>query len=89
MSTPIYVVYVAVMVYSWIIFARIVLSWFPVGPGSPIAPIKGAVHALTEPYLGLFRRLIPMMRFGNFAFDLSAFVGLVLLLIVMQVLARI
>jgi YggT family protein len=88
MSTPVYVIYLLVLIYTWLIVARAVLSWFPVGPGSPAYPIKRALVAVTEPYLGLFRRVLPMARIGNVGLDLSALVGLVILFIVIQMLAR-
>lgn len=77
------------LVYSWLIVGRAVLSWLPTRPGSPIVPIKRAVFVVTEPYLGLFRRMLPVARIGNVGLDLSAVVGLVILFIVIQVLARI
>ena len=89
MSTLIYIIYAVAIVYSWFIFVRVVLSWFPARPGSPVFLIKGALFTLTEPYLGLFRRLLPTVRIGSGSLDLSAFVGLVVLIIVIQVLARI
>ena len=55
----------------------------------PALPIKGALFAITEPYLRLFRRFLPTARIGSFGLDLSALVGLVILFIVIQALARI
>ena len=89
MGTLIYIIYAVAVVYSLFIFARIVLSWFPARPGSPVFLIKGALHTLTEPYLGLFRRWLPVARIGSVGLDLSVLVGLVILFIVIQVLARI
>jgi YggT family protein len=89
MGTLIYIIYAVAVVYSLFIFARIVLSWSPARPGSPVFLIKGALFTLTEPYLGLFRRLLPVARIGSVGLDLSALVGLVILFIVIQVLARI
>ena len=42
--------------YSLLIFARIMSSWIPQLAGSSI---MRPVYALTEPYLAIFRRLIP------------------------------
>ena len=89
MSTPIFIVYLLVLIYSWLIVARALLSWFSVRPGSPFYPFKRALHAVTEPYLGLFRRLLPTARIGSVGLDLSALVGLIVLFIVIQILARI
>jgi YggT family protein len=89
MSILIYVIYLLVMIYGWAIVARALLSWFPVRPGSPMFSIKRALDVVTEPYLRLFRRLLPTARIGAVGLDLSAMVGLVVLFAVVQVLARI
>jgi len=52
-------------------------------------PVKRALFLVTEPYLRLFRRLIPAARFGNVGLDLSALAGLVVLFIVIQLLDRV
>lgn len=89
MSTVLYIVYALVLVYSWLIVARAILSWFPASPSSPIHSIRAALVALTEPYLGLFRRVLPIARVGTVGLDLSALVGLVVLFVVIQLLARV
>jgi YggT family protein len=50
------VIDVAFMVYTWLIIARIVLSWVKHNPYHPAARF---VYDLTEPFLGIFRRIIP------------------------------
>lgn len=83
----IYIIYLLV-VYSWLIITRAGLSWFPVRPGSRMASVKRVLHVLTEPYLRLFRRLLPQARIGPVGLDVSALVGLIVLVILIQVLAR-
>lgn len=46
-------------VYFFVLIARIILSWFPVQPGTTIAQISGVLYELTEPVLGPMRRIIP------------------------------
>jgi YggT family protein len=46
-------------VYFIILVARIILSWFPVTPGTALASITSILYDLTEPVLGPFRRIIP------------------------------
>ena len=53
--------------YVLCVFGRIVLSWFPVSPGGPVAQISGVLYAITEPVLGPIRRVMPSMGM----FDLS------------------
>lgn len=65
--------------YIVVLFARIILSWFPIQPGSALARIYRVLHDLTEPVLAPVRSLIPPIGGGGMAFDLSpivVFVGL-------------
>ena len=43
---------------------------------------------MTEPYLGLFRRVIPVVRLGGSGIDFSSVVALIVLFVVLQLLAR-
>ena len=90
MSTLIYVIYLLVVIYAWLIVARAISSWFPVRPGNPVHPIKQVLFVVTEPYLRLLRRVLPVARFGWPAgLDLSTLLGLIILFAIIQVLARI
>jgi YggT family protein len=57
--------------YLIVMFARIILSWFPVEPGSGLASVYGFLYALTEPVLGPIRRVIPPLGMGGMGLDLS------------------
>ncbi len=59
-----------ITVYMVIVFARVILSWFPLPPGTPMASINHVLLQLTEPVMAPLRRVIP--RAGMF--DLSAMV---------------
>ena len=61
-------------VYLLIVFARIILSWFPMGPGSALEPVNRVLYSLTEPLLGPLRRTIPPVRMGAMGLDLSPLV---------------
>jgi YggT family protein len=64
--------------YLYALFARIVLSWFPISPGSALAPVFSFLYTITEPVLGPVRRLLPPARMGSMALDLSPIVVLIL-----------
>lgn len=67
-----------ITVYLVVLFARVVLSWFPIRPGSPVASFYSLLYELTEPVLAPVRRVIPPAGM----FDLSVLVvsfGLILL----------
>ncbi len=55
---------VAFQVYTTLLIVRILLSWFP---HNPYQPVLRFIYEITEPYLMIFRRIIP--PFG--AVDLS------------------
>ncbi len=65
--------------YLIIIFARIILSWFPVEPGSGMASVYGFLYSITEPVLGPIRRIIPPMGMGGMGLDLSPMIVLLVI----------
>lgn len=72
-----------VWVYIALIFIRIIVSWIPRMPYNRVLnALLTFVHDVTEPYLGLFRRILPPVRIGPGALDLSPIVGTFVLLIV-------
>lgn len=70
MNVILQVVCIALDVYYVILLVRIILSWVPSVP-EPIQPIARGVHALTDPLLTPLRGLIPPVRIGAGALDLS------------------
>ena len=48
-----------ISVYYIVLFARVILSWFPLQPGTALASIASILYQLTEPVLGPVRRLMP------------------------------
>ena len=56
--------------YLLVIFARIILSWFPIQPGTPVAGVASFLYSITEPVLGPIRRVLPSIGM----FDLSPIV---------------
>ena len=83
-----YVIYLAATIYGWLIVARALLTWFRLRPGGPASRLHRVLVRLTEPYLRLFRRLIPVGRVGSAGIDLSAMVGLIVLFVVVQVIVN-
>ena len=76
-------------VYFILIFIRIVISWLPRVPYSrPLDIFLTFVRDVVDPYLNLFRRVIPLARLGPAAIDLSPMVGSILVLIVGRVVAN-
>jgi YggT family protein len=73
-----------IQLYIFAIFARIVLSWFPVSPGGPMAGIFSFLYTITEPVLGPVRRVIPPLG----AFDISPIVVVIALTLVANTIGR-
>jgi YggT family protein len=76
---------VAIQIYTLLVFARIIMSWFPVTPGSPWQPLYSFVFGATEPPLSAIRSVVPPLRMGMGAFDLSP----LLLLLALQLLSAV
>jgi YggT family protein len=70
------------LVYIILIFVRILLSWIPRIPYNPtLSAIINFIHEVTDPYLNLFRRILPPVGGGGFALDLSPIIAIFVLLI--------
>ena len=66
--------------------ARALMSWFPSEPGSAAYSIVRVLDRVTEPILRPIRRLLPPVRIGAQALDLSIIVAiLVLEIVVIQI----
>jgi YggT family protein len=57
-----------ILVYTVVVLAAILMSWFPIQPGTPVYSIWRALRSVTDPVLLPLRRLIPPI--GG-VFDLS------------------
>lgn len=78
-------VHVFVVIYTLVILAYIITSWLRL-PYSPwLNRIQRFLHDVSEPYLRLFRRVLPSLG----PLDLSPMVGLIVLIVVDRLLARI
>jgi YggT family protein len=62
--------------YVIILIGRALLSWFPMHAGSPLLPLVRVLDRLTEPVLAPIRRILPPLRAGGMAIDLSIIVAI-------------
>ena len=79
MSTVVQVICIVLTIYWVILFARIILSWFPPPMSGIGRTLWDIVHDLTEPVLRLVRGLLPPVRMGTVGLDLSPIVVFVAL----------
>jgi YggT family protein len=71
------------IIYLVLIFIRILTSWIPRMPYNRyLAAFLQFISDVTDPYLNLFRRFIPMVRMGPGAIDLSPIVATIVLIVV-------
>ena len=64
---------VVLTIYFVILLARIILSWIPRLP-EPVLPLARGVEAVTDPLLVPLRNVLPPLRTGAVALDLSPLV---------------
>ena len=88
MSLIIAVVETVLYIYSLLILGRIIFSWVPIRSGTASYRVYSMLYDVTEPYLRVFRRFLPLVRLGNAALDLSPIVGLAVLFIAEQIVRR-
>ena len=76
--------------YVLVLFVRIVLSWFPMSPDGFLGGVMRVLYALTEPILAPLRSVLPPVRAGAGAIDLSPLVVLLVIeFLLVPLLARI
>jgi len=71
-----------IQIYILLLVVRVVMSWFPISPNGPAVTVAGFLYMVTDPVLVPLRRLLPPVRMGAMALDLSpivAFFGLTVL----------
>lgn len=74
------------LVYIILILIRVLLSWIPRMPYNPtLRAVLDFITETTDPYLNLFRRIIPPIGGGGFGLDLSPMIGLIVLFIVRSI----
>ena len=74
------------LVFIILIFIRVLLSWIPRLPYNRLLrAVVDFVHQVTDPYLNMFRRILPPIGGSSFALDLSPIVGIIVLLIAQRI----
>ena len=75
-----------IQVYLVVLFVRIMFTWFRVEPGTPAARVERVLGAVTDPVLRRLRRLVPPVRVGGAALDLSPIILFFIALIAIRAL---
>jgi YggT family protein len=70
------------LVYVVLIFIRILMSWVPRIPRSAsLRPVLDFITETTDPYLNVFRRIIPPIGGGGMTMDVSPIIAIIVLLV--------
>jgi YggT family protein len=74
--------------YGLLIFIYVILSWFAGGARSGVlADLYRVLASLCEPYIGMFRRILPVAAVGGAGLDFSPLVALLVLQVVASLVA--
>lgn len=84
------IVHLVLLLYVFVLFARLILDyipmfnreWRPKGFGLVLAE---AVYTLTDPPIRFFRRIIPPLRIGSLSLDFGFALTLLIVLILMNI----
>lgn len=77
------VVCVLLEIFVLLVLARVILEWVRVPDEHPVGRVRGLLRRITQPLLAPVRALIPPVRLGSVAVDLSP----VVVILVLQLLA--
>jgi YggT family protein len=73
------IVCIVLRTFAIVLFARVVLEWIPVGEQHPVGRVRHLLRLVTQPVLAPVRALVPPVRMGAVAVDLSPLIVIVLL----------
>jgi YggT family protein len=74
-----------IYIYIWLIFIAIILTWVPQATGT-LATVRRVLTSVTDPVLRPIRSLVPPLRVGPGAIDLSPIIAVVVLEIISRLL---
>ena len=81
-----YLIYQLGVIYTFIILIYCIFTWIPTNTSGVLSDVKGFFAKITEPYLNLFRKLIPPI--GG-TVDVTPIIAVVVLQLVCGLVARI
>ena len=86
------ILYVAVWIFIAFLWVRFIVDWVQVfarnwSPRGVLLVVLEAVYSLTDPPIKALRRVIPPLRIGNFALDLSFLIVIVAAYLLLRLIA--
>ena len=73
------IVCIVLRAFAVVLFARVVMEWIPVGDHHPVGRVRHVLRLVTQPVLAPVRALVPPVRMGGVAVDLSPLIVIMLL----------
>lgn len=65
--------------YIWIILIRVILSWFRISPTGIWGSVYKFIIEITEPFLIIFKKIIPSLKIGRGYIDLSPIIAILVI----------
>ena len=92
MTIVLEILYVAVWIFIAFLWVRFIVDWVQVfarswSPRGALLVVLEAVYSVTDPPVKALRRVIPPLRIGNFALDLSFLIVMVAAYLLLRVIA--
>jgi YggT family protein len=91
-SVVLEILYVAVWIFIAFLWVRFIVDWVQVfarswTPRGVLLVVLEAVYSVTDPPIKALRRVIPPLRIGNFALDLSFLIVMVVAYLLLRLIA--
>jgi YggT family protein len=80
-AADVFIICSALEIFTFLVYARVILSWFPANPNGAFGQISRVVYQITDPVLLPVRRALPLVG----PLDLSPIVVVIGLQILMSV----
>ncbi|MBV9829978.1 MAG: YggT family protein [Marmoricola sp.] len=93
MATVGSLIYLVISVFIVLLFVRLIVDWIQFfarswSPRGPVLVILEGVYSITDPPVKALRRVIPPLRLGGMAIDLSFVVLLIICYVILSVVQR-
>lgn len=76
---------ICITIYMICIFAWVVLSWIAHVRNPVLDAVRDFLNSVVNPYMRLFRGLVKPMQVGGALIDLSAIIGILVLIVLRRV----
>jgi len=76
------------IIYNVILFVRVLSSWFPRPMSGPLRTLWNGLYAVTDPVLRPLRGVLPPVRAGAMALDLSPILAFVIIGVLISAICR-